>query len=216
MDFDNPVVAEFFHESIVGKNNDLEKAVAMYYRVRDGIFYNPYVSIFQKEFFKAGYSVQKKKNFCIPKAILLATGCRLAGIPARLGFADVKNHLMSEKLERALRSDIVRFHGYTDIYLEGKWVKATPAFNVRLCRAFKIEPLDFNGKEDAIFHPFSTEGDKHMEYLHDHGTFAEMPYNTMLEVYKQHYPHWFEKEFASLKTFAETPGEDDIFLKISI
>jgi hypothetical protein len=91
---------------------------------------------------------------------------------------------------------VFSFHGYTELYLEGKWVKATPAFNERLCRFYKIKPLEFDGKTDSIFHAFSEDGKKHMEYLHDHGTFADMPFAEMVAAFRRHYPHWFEKDGA--------------------
>lgn len=88
-----------------------------------------------------------------------------------------------------MKSDIFVFHGYAEILLEGKWVKATPAFNKSLCDRAGILPLEFDGEHDSIFHPFDKSGNKHMEYLHDYGSFDDLPFDRMIDEYDIHYPH---------------------------
>ncbi|MFX5622752.1 transglutaminase, partial [Acinetobacter baumannii] len=83
------------------------------------------------------------------KAILLAACARHCRIPARIGLADVRNHLATPRLLEALRSEVVAMHGYTELYREGRWVKATPAFNRALCCAFDVAPLEFDGVADS-------------------------------------------------------------------
>ena len=182
---EHPDVIALVESVISPEMTQIEKAIAIYYKVRDGIIYNPYVRDFDRESFKASYILKTKKSFCIPKAILLAAGARAAGIPSRLGFANVKNHLTSKKLQSAIKSDIVAFHGYTEMFLEGKWVKSTPAFHARLCRVFGIKPLEFDGRQDSIFHEFSMGGAKHMEYLEELGEFADMPFERMWDEYRK-------------------------------
>lgn len=192
IDSDHPEVAAYAQRTTQGCNTPREKAVALYYAVRDLVMYDMMVGQFSREIFKASHCLHAKRTFCIPKAVLLAACARAVGIPSRLGFADVTNHLATPRMLELLRGHYFAFHGYTELYIDGKWVKATPAFNERLCRFFKIKPLDFDGRSDSIFHEFSADGKKHMEYLHDHGTFADMPYELMLETFRKHYPHWFE------------------------
>ncbi len=168
-------------------------ASALFYAVRDGIRYNPYSFTPDPEALKASSVLAAAETFCIPKAILLAAGARAVGIPARLGFADVLNHLASERLRRLMKTDVFAFHGYTELFIRGQWVKATPAFNASLCDKFRIRPLEFNGLEDALFHPFDLEGRKHMEYVHQYGTFADLPYEEMMESFRTHYPGLLEK-----------------------
>lgn len=193
IDADHAEVRRFAAEAAQGKSTPREKAVAIYYAVRDGIFYDPFIKVFSRDIFKASECLSARRSFCIPKAILLAAAARAEGIPSRLGFADVTNHLSSEKLRQEMGTDVFAFHGYTELYLDGKWVKATPAFNARLCRFYKIQPLEFDGVGDSIFHPFSADGKKHMEYLRDHGTFADMPFEKMIQTFKEYYPQWFAK-----------------------
>ncbi|GAB4424561.1 MAG: transglutaminase family protein [Turneriella sp.] len=191
IDSDHPEVVAYAQKVTQDFATPREKAVALYYAVRDLVMYDMMVENFSREIFKASHCLHAKRTFCIPKAVLLAACARAVGIPSRLGFADVTNHLATPKMLEMLGGDYFAFHGYTDLYIDGKWVKATPAFNERLCRFFKIKPLDFDGQSDSIFHEFSADGKKHMEYIHNHGTFADMPYELMIETFRKHYPHWF-------------------------
>lgn len=202
IDSDNLEIIAYAEAVTRGKTSAREKAIALYYDVRDRIMYDMMVKDFSKDMFRASNALHVKRTFCIPKAILLVAAARAVGIPARLGFADVTNHLATPKLLELLGTDYFAFHGYADLYIDGKWVKATPAFNERLCRFFKIKPLDFDGVTDSVFHEFSADGNKHMEYVHDHGTFADMPYELMIETFRKYYPHWFEAG-GSLRAWSE-------------
>lgn len=158
----------------------IDNAVQLYYAVRDDIRYNPYDIDPSASGFTASATLRKKQGWCVPKAILLAACARSIGIPARLGFADVVNHLSSEKLRRQMKSDLFIWHGYTALFLEGQWVKATPAFNIELCDKAGIHPLEFNGREDSIYHPFDKAGNKHMEYRNFRGEFDDVPHEQMV------------------------------------
>ena len=185
-------VQAFAAEGVAGAETDLEKAVKLYYLARDSVRYDPYAFGFTGETFMASHVLAAKKAFCVPKAIFLAALCRAQGIPARLGFADVRNHLASDTLIKMMQTDVFAFHGYTDIFLEGQWVKATPAFNREMCEKFNVLPLEFNGLEDSVFHPFDGGGQQHMEYLKDHGHFADFPPEGLVAAYQEHYPHFFD------------------------
>ena len=165
-----------------------EKAIRLYQLVRDGVRYNPYKISELKADYRASAVLPKKYGYCVTKAILLAAVWRAAGIPARLGFADVKNHISSPRLIQAMKTDIFYFHGYVEAWIDDRWVKATPAFDKRLCDRAGIEVLEFDGVHDSIFHPYTSDGQKHMEYLHDYGTFPDLPYEKMKQIYLEKYP----------------------------
>jgi transglutaminase-like putative cysteine protease len=191
MDFQSSDVQEFIEQSISSSDTLEEKVIKLYYAVRDKIFYNPYAFSFDPAIFKASTTVTNGKAFCVPKAILYCAVARAIGVPSRLGFADVRNHLSTQKLRELLKSDIYRMHGYTSLYLNERWVKATPVFNIELCDRFGVKPLEFNGKEDSLLHDYNKAGDRHMEYLKDYGTFDDMPVALLFEVYQTYYPHLF-------------------------
>jgi transglutaminase-like putative cysteine protease len=193
IDSDHPDVVEFAKETTEGAGSESERAVRLFYEVRDRIRYDPYSSNLEPETFKASLVLGRDATFCIPKAILLAAAARALGIPSRLGFADVRNHLATERLLRLLRTDLFVFHGYTELFLDGRWVKATPTFNLSLCEKFNVEPLEFNGRDDALLHPFDRERKRHMEYVRSHGSFDDMPLDEMTRAVREAYPHLFDE-----------------------
>jgi transglutaminase-like putative cysteine protease len=202
LDSDSPGVADFARNAASSGNTDVERAVRLYFAVRDGIRYDPFQIDFRREDFRASAVLKRGTGFCVPKAILLAAAARALGIPSRLRFADVKNHLTTERLRKKMGSDLFIFHGYTELFLEGGWVKATPTFNIDLCRKAGVPPLDFDGRTDAVFHAFDGEGKKYMEYVKDRGTYSDLPYDAIMETYRKHYPLFFEKETGGHRTAA--------------
>jgi transglutaminase-like putative cysteine protease len=175
------------NETIEGARDPIEKAVRLYYAVRDGIWYNPYYPFYRPEHYQASNVLKSGQGYCVCKASLLCALGRSCGIPSRIGFADVRNHLATKQLIEFLGSDIFVYHGFTEFYLRGKWVKATPAFNVELCEKHGVAPLEFNGFEDSIFQPFNSEKKKFMEYIADHGTYADIPVEEIVAAWKAAY-----------------------------
>lgn len=198
-DYDSSEFIEFFYKYYNPDISNFENLINFYYIVRDSILYNPYYFKIYKKDYKASNITKFKKTYCIPKAILYTTIARKLGFPSKIGFADVKNHLSSERFIQYLGSDIFAFHGYSEIYVfknninDGKWVKATPAFDKYLCEKFNVPPLNFNGEEDSIFHPYDKEGKKFMEYVKERGSFADFPYEYMFYGLKEVYPHLWNK-----------------------
>jgi len=187
VDSDNPAVAKFARENSGNSTDPREQAISIYYAVRDGIRYDPYALDLSIDGLRASTTLRIGRGWCVAKAILLAACCRSSGIPARLGFADIRNHLTTTRMREAMKTDIFFWHGYTAIYLDGVWVKATPAFNIELCERFRIKPLDFDGRNDSIYHPFDLEGNRHMEYLRYRGEFADVPLDDMIETFRREY-----------------------------
>lgn len=169
-----------------------EIAVALYYAVRDGFRYDPYQFDMSEGGLKASRVVENGFGFCVPKAALLAAAARASGVPARLGFADVRNHLTSPRLRDMMKTDLFVFHGYAELLIDGAWRKATPAFNLALCEKAKVKPLEFDGGGDSIFHEFDALGRRHMEYVNDRGTYADVPREEMLAVFHEVYPNYHD------------------------
>jgi transglutaminase-like putative cysteine protease len=188
LDSDSEIVAEYLKE-ILGDDEyaQREKAIKLYLHVRDDIKYNPYLPFYKSEHYRSSNVIKTKQGFCIGKAGLLCSLARRAGIPARLGFATVKNHLSTKQLTDFLGTDIITYHGYTELWLDEKWVKATPAFNAELCRLHKVSPLEFDGINDSIFHEFNSEKSRFMEYIGYHGEFPDVPIDLILESWKEIY-----------------------------
>lgn len=171
--------------------SEVATAVALYYAIRDGLRYTPYELSFELEDWHAS-SISKRTfhrgGHCIDKALLLAACARAMGIPSRLHYANVRNHIGTQKLEAQLGTDLLVFHGYAELFLEGRWVAATPAFNRQLCVHLKVPPLEWDGREDAIFQAYTADGSRFMEYVDDHGTFVDVPFELMFSEWAKHYP----------------------------
>lgn len=202
VDSDHPDIAAFALAHQGKGASEKERAISLYLAIRDGVLYDPYSATLDPEGLKASSTLRVGRGFCVAKAVLLAAVCRSAGIPARLGFADVRNHMSTAKMRERMKTDLFYWHGYTDIYLNGKWVKATPAFNIELCDKFGLKALEFNGEEDSIYHPFDKAGNRHMEYVNYRGEFAEPPVEQILDTYMTHYPHWRNRRNSASGDFA--------------
>ncbi len=190
---DHPEVIEFAETATQSCQTAIEKVVALYYEVRDRIFYDPYRVQLSAEGMCASSTLQRGRGYCIEKSIVMAAAARHLGIPSLLGFANVRNHLATPKFLEALRSDIFVFHGYVSLFINEKWVKATPVFNLSLCEKFNVQALDFDGINDSIFQEYDQQGQKYMEYLTFHGEFDDMPLALFEKELRAHYPHIFEE-----------------------
>lgn len=196
IDFDNRDVQAFAEVNSDKDQTNKENAIQLYYAVRDGYKYNPYILDLRKEGLKASSLLKKKSGYCIEKAMLLAAAARYVGIPSRLSFYIVANHIATGKIEKVLGTNKLVFHGATEFYLNEKWLKVTPAFDARLCHYLGVATLEFDGTEDAIFQQFDEKGNEFMEYLHDYGNFDDMPYDLAISEFIKHYPHIFgSKEY---------------------
>jgi transglutaminase-like putative cysteine protease len=204
VDSTHPRIVEFARQNARG-TTEREKAVALYYAVRDGVRYNPFQNFMLDEAYQGSVCLERGVGWCVSKAALLAACARAEGIPARVAFADVKNHLTTPELTAKMGTDLFVYHGYTELYLDGKWVKATPAFNLSLCTKFRVKPLEFDGRTDSIFHPFDEDNRRHMEYLRERGAFADVPVEDIKRVFGETYPQFYNLgPDAAKQTFA--PG----------
>jgi transglutaminase-like putative cysteine protease len=187
VDSDDACIKAFARKVVGDARTEKEKAIALYGAVRDGIQYDPYLDFLDPSVFRASAVLHAGKGFCVGKSALLAATARASGLPARPGYADVRNHLTSKRL-REHTGDTFYWHSYTELNIDGKWVKCTPAFDQALCERAKIDPLEFDGVNDSLFHPFDPAGRRHMEYLQDRGPFADVPFETIVADFKKLYP----------------------------
>jgi len=195
IDSDNAAV-QTFAEGVVGNGGgDIDRGVQLYYAVRDSIRYDPYDINCTPEGFRASTCLERARGFCITKAALLAASARAVGIASRVGYGDVRNHLATPRLIEFMGTDEFVFHGYTELSLEGRWVKATPAFNLSLCERFGVLPLEFDGREDSLFHPYDAAGRRHMEYVRQRGSYDEIPFDDIMAAFHKYYPRAMERGF---------------------
>lgn len=188
VDSDHPAVISFARRVAGTATTPRDIALKLYYAVRDEFLYDPYHFDTSIDGLKASHVIEAGRGFCVPKAALLAAAARVLGVPSRLGFADVRNHLTSQRLYDMMGTDLFVFHGYTELWLDGQWIKATPAFNRSLCEKAGIRPLEFDGSADSVFHEFDASGRRHMEYVHDRGAYVDLPRGDLIAAWREAYP----------------------------
>jgi transglutaminase-like putative cysteine protease len=193
LDHESPAVQSFLARTLPDRDRPAsELAVDLYYAVRDGIQYEIYGIDFSRSAMRASAVVDRGRGLCIHKSILYAASARAVGIPSRLAFVDVRNHVASPRLKRFLGGDVVHYHCFTRLHLHGRWVSATPVFSASLCRLYRMTPLDFDGVTDAVLQPYDEHGDVHMEFVREHGEFDDLPYERVVAGLRSAHPRLFE------------------------
>jgi transglutaminase-like putative cysteine protease len=187
IDSDHPSIKGKAQSLIKDKREAAGKARSLFYWVRDEIKYNPFLTLEFSGSFQASKTLERGQGFCIEKAAVLAAFARAVGIPARLHFADIWNHLVSGRLLKVMGTNLFSYHGYTELYIDGKWIKATPAFDLKMCHKNRIIPVEFDGKSDAILHSHNSDGKLHIEYVKDRGCREDVPVDEILAAWDKYY-----------------------------
>ncbi len=187
IDADHGDVIGWAAEVTARSDDDRTRAVALFHAVRDGWRYDPYATSRDPDDYRASAILGTTANWCVPKSVLLAAGLRAVGIPCRLGFADVRNHLTSEKLTAHMGTDLFVYHGYVAVHLERRWQKVSSAFNIELCERFGTKVLEWDGTHDALMHPFDETGRRHMEYVRDRGLYHDLPLDDLFACFDDVY-----------------------------
>lgn len=204
VDADHPSVVAWAQEVTAGCDDDRSRAVALFHAVRDGWRYDPYETSRDPDDYRASTILRTSSNWCVPKSVLLAAGLRAVGVPCRLGYCDVRNHLTSEKLTALMGSDVFAYHGYVTVHLDGWWWKVSSAFNVELCERFGTKVLEWDGTGDALMHPFDEAGRRHMEYVRERGVYRDLPLDDIFACFDEVYG-------PSMRADGAAPGHDDVF-----
>ena len=192
LDYESDEVQDLIKETLPGTDlSPIESAVALYYAVRDRIRYDVYGADLSRTGLRASQVRRARSGICIHKSVLYAACLRATGVPSRLVLTDVRNHLASQRLRELVGGDVFRFHCLTAVHTGRGWVRATPVFNKTLCRLYGITPLDFDGTRDSLYHPFDSDGRQHMEFLHHHGEFDDLPYDLVINGLRAAHPRVF-------------------------
>ncbi|MCB0502989.1 MAG: transglutaminase domain-containing protein [Bacteroidetes bacterium] len=196
IDSHHPAIVEKAHELVNNIESEVDRIKALFYYVRDSYYYSPYHVVFNPYKLKASTILTRtgvKKGYCIEKAVLFAALCRVINVPNRLIFCNVRNHIATDNVEKVLGTDLMVFHGYNEVFVSGKWVKCTVAFNKSLCDKLNVAALEFDEEKDQVFQEFDKEGGKFMVYENEYGTFHDVPYDLWVSETKRLYPHLFKE-----------------------
>ena len=186
-DYNSPVIKDIIKSLNLDRLDDKEKAIKLFYYVRDSIKYSVKINSFDAQIFQASYVFQQPTSFCIPKAVALGTLARAVGIPSRIHLVDFINHRLSPKLAEVWGTNVMACHCYTEFFLDGKWVKATSSLDIETCNKHDFIPVDFDGVHDSTIREIDRQGRKHAEYIKDRGTFADVPLDLIRHVMGEAY-----------------------------
>ena len=200
IDCENEAIRKKAEEITGDTDNVTEKAGLLFYFVRDRIKYNPYLFTNVLDNYRASKVLEKGEGFCVQKAVLLTALARAADIPARLRFADILNHIVSGKMGEFNPKNLYPYHGYDDLFINGQWIKATPAFDIIMCEKNQIIPVEFDGLIDGTFHSHNLEGKLHIEYIRDHGHYDDLPFDSIIDANVEVYgSDYFERVMSYMR-----------------
>jgi transglutaminase-like putative cysteine protease len=182
IDCDNESIKRKAKELTGGKDNAAEKAKSLFYFVRDEVKYNFLVPSDKPEYYRASRILEIREGFCVQKAVLMAALARAVDIPARLHLAAIRNHLASDKLRELMRGNVFPTHGYNELYIEDKWVKVAPTFDLKMCQQNRFIPVEFDGRHDAILPSHNLDSKPHIEYVDDRGHYDDLPFDTIINL----------------------------------
>ena len=207
IDSDHPSIQRFTHGAVSRMLSPIDRAAKLFLAVRDGVRYDPYTPFYLPEHYRASNVLKRGRGFCVPKASLLCAAGRASGIPTRVGFVVVRNHLATRQLLDFMGSDLFVYHGFVEFYLEERWVKATPAFNAELCLRHGVPPLEFDGRKDALFQAYNLQNQRFMEYVEDLGTYDDIPVSLIVSGWECAYG---KDRVAQWIRMFEEDGEDSV------
>lgn len=187
IDSDHPSIIAYTEKVSGAAPDPISKACALFAAVRDEVVYDPITHFYRQSHYRASNVLERKSGYCVSKACLLCALGRAAGIPARLGFADIRNHGAAPQIVEMMGTNIFTFHGFVEFFLEDRWVKATPAFDRSVHEKHNIPLVVFNGREDAVFPSHDLDGNMYVEYIRYHGVYADLPLDDLMRSFRRIY-----------------------------
>ena len=178
---EHPLIKAKAAELTAGVSTDREKAVRLFYFVRDRIPYNLFMISMHPDDFRASFVLETGKGYCVQKAVLLCALARAAGIPSRLALARIRNHRVPPKIRERLGRNEFPGHGYNQFLFDEQWVTAAATFDAKLCSRVGVPPVEFDGRNDAMLPDRALDGGPYIEYVERYGTFDDLPLGFITE-----------------------------------
>jgi len=186
IDYDTKSVGDKARELASGLETDRDKAVALYYFVRDQVRHNAYAPLYDVTLYKASVVLENANGICQQKAVLLSALARAVGIPARIGFVDVHDHQLSETFKQMIGGvNVFPLHGFAELLVDGKWLHVSPAYDIATCKRNGFVPVEFDGLSDAKDSTHTESGEPHMEHIRYHGPYEDFPWDHIQSYYKE-------------------------------
>lgn len=187
LESDHPAVRSLADHLASGERDPGEIARRLFEHVRDRIAYSVFVPFHRREDYLASQTLARSSGYCVQKSVLLATLARAAGIPARLAFADIRNHRASPQLVAGMGTNLFVYHSYPVLHLAGRWVSVAPTFDASLCAEHGFPLVSFDGIHDALLPPEDPQGRPFVEYVTHHGLYDDVPMEALLAAWHAAY-----------------------------
>jgi len=181
IDCDHPAIVEICQRLTRDCSTAGDKAVKLFYYVRDECHYNMYATTGEREAYRSSVILKSGQGWCLQKAILLASLGRAAGIPSRLILVSIRNHKSPPEAVELMGTNVFFPHAYNHFFLNNKWVKAAATFDREICQRIQVPTVEFDGVQDAILPGSDLNGQPYIEYLDEYGSFAEIPWDMIVE-----------------------------------
>ena len=164
------------------------RAATLFRFVRDEIRYEFMAKLTPEEYL-ASHVLQEAKGFCVQKAVLLSALSRAAEVPCAIVLSDLLDHSLSQKIARALGTNVMFHHGLNAFYLDGRWLKVDASLSPDVTTRKGYRVVDFDGTREALLPETTLAGGPHATYERFHGAYAELPFDQMLNAFMSAYQH---------------------------
>ena len=168
--------------------NSRDKVLRIFAFVRDEIPYNFAPDVRNRSHFKASHTLEMGNGFCMQKAALFAALCRASGIPARIGFQDIRDYMIVGDFLRLMGTNELSHHGMNAVFLNGRWVMADCTLDSGLANRKRYRLVEFDGARHALLPKTSRTGKPHFDILKQYRFYNDTPLfasNSMLKWVKE-------------------------------
>lgn len=181
----HPEVLALARQVARGSHNDVEAAGRLFEYVRDTVRYSVQVPYAPMEQYLALNTLQRGWGYCVQKSAVLVALARALGIPARLGLADIENHILPPAMVHMLGSNIIYYHCFAEWWIGGQWLKATPSFDRQLCTERGWRLVEFVPGANLMLPETDLAGNPHVSYIRYHGWRQGVPLEEMLQGWQE-------------------------------
>jgi transglutaminase-like putative cysteine protease len=188
IDSESGVVKDIVNKIYLRSRSRIEFIIKLFYYVRDEVRYELFIDYFNRGSYKASNTLSRRYGYCVQKAIALAALYRASFIPARVCFADIINHNLPSQIYELFKTNQFVYHGYVEAYINGRWVKLTPAFDKEASSKMNIDPLEFDGYNDVVLPKYNRDGKIQFTYVKYRGCYREFPYEDLVREFLRVYP----------------------------
>src|ERR1051325_3003516 len=152
-----------------------ERASRLFDFVRDEIRYNFAPKVGHRRDFKASHTLALGNGFCMQKAALYAALCRASGIPARIGFQNIRDYKITGRFQELMGTNELWGHGMNAVYLDGHWFAVDCTLDGGLVERKNYRLVEFSGRSDALLPKTDRAGKPHFTILKQRGFYNDTP-----------------------------------------